>query len=609
MPNPFQIRPEGDTTSPAIRPGLPKSMEPTYDTWKRRLWASLARRDKFKTDVDIFIKEIRGERVIPWGVPEMWGYDFWVNFLFSNAKVFLGHVYHQNPVLLVKKTTQLATRLAPVVESAVNYYQRELNIKKVNQRAIVEGYLTNLGVIKVGYKAEFGQVPVPAVERDETDVGFTERILKKLGVGEDDSKKKDVEPEKFHEFVRDESPFVINVSPFDMLFPVGTKYIEEAQWVGQEITTFLSVVKGNPLYKNTEGIQGTHYIDRVRTTRSPTDPLATDEEFRIVKIYELYDLKNKKMLIIELNAPDFLYKADDPHPEMDGSPYVLLQPNIAPKEDIYGTPLPKIDESIRLEFVGIRQRVAAHIDKFVGRMAVNSDFVDEETMNNLLEGDMGSVVKVQGDDYRKALGPLPQPGLGAEVFEHLNRLSEELRITTLISEAKRGGQGQRKTLGEAQLIERGTNISLSIDQDDVDEFVKNQTRKLIQIIMTFVDHPLPLMVKGEGGLEERAIIPVEDIQTDLHFDVQVGSSSKPNPELNRVLAQQLFDFYAQPHVREALAAEGKAPVFEKFSNKLLTAFEESSPEEYLTDLPPPPLEGEEGEEGASSLQVLQGGQG
>ncbi len=609
MPTRFQIRPFGDTRGPSIRPG-PGHGGPSYETWKRRLSAAILRRDAFKQRVDIYLKEIAGNRGVPWGKEEMWGYNFWVNLLHSNNKIFLAHVYHQNPRLLVNKNSQHAASLAPDIEATMAHYQRELVMKKVNRRVIVDGYLTNMGVCKVGYKAEFGSEPVLASERDEDDITATERVLKGLGI-EPKEKKKDVSPERHHEFIKSESPFVVSVSPFDMLFPLGAKYTEELQWVAQEIKVFVSELKQNPIYKGTEHIRGTEFFKAPVTTKGD-DPFAGDEEYRFTNMYEIHDLKNGKLHIIEMTAQDFLYETDYPHPEIDGSQFVFFQPSIIPKDDIYGVPIPKVDEPMRVEFSAIRQRIAAHIDKFVGRLVGIKSLLGEETIKALQDGDVGSLIEItEGDDYRKAIGPFVNPGIGEEIFAHLRELKEDLRVVTGVSEAKRAGAGQRKTLGEAQLIEKGADLSISIDQDQVVDFVKDQARKLFQVITAYVDYPIPVMVKGEDGLGEKPLIPSEDLKADIWFDVQADSSQKPNRELQRFQAEQLL--VTSVNIAEAMGAlSGSVPDLKRLFTKLIAAHDEPNPEEFLVEAPPPPVEGQE--DGAAPNTVEQllaqiGGQG
>ncbi|HDZ39963.1 MAG TPA: hypothetical protein ENH62_17105 [Marinobacter sp.] len=610
MPARFQIRPHADSVGPSIRPG-PGHGEPTYETWKRRLSAAILRRDAFKARVNIYLKEIAGERGVPWGKEEMWGYNFWVNLLHSNNKIFLAHVYHQNPRLLVNKNSQHAASLAPDIEATMAHYQRELVMKKVNRRVIVDGYLTNMGVCKVGYKAEFGSEPILASERDEDDITATERVLKGLGI-EPKEKKKDVSPERFHEFIKSESPFVVSVSPFDMLFPLGAKYTEELQWVAQEIKVFVSELKQNSIYKNTEHIRGTEFFKAPVTTKGE-DPFAGDEEYRFTNTYEIHDLKNGKLHIIEMTALDFLYETDYPHPEIDGSQFVFFQPSIIPKDDIYGVPIPKVDEPMRVEFSAIRQRIAAHIDKFVGRLIGLKEYLSPEVLAALESGDVGSIIEVSGssDDYRKVIGPFVNPGIGEEIFAHLRELKEDLRIVTGVSEAKRAGAGQRKTLGEAQLIEKGADLSISIDQDQVVDFVKDQSRKLFQVITGYVDYPIPVMVKGENGLGEKPLIPSEDLKADIWFDVQADSSQKPNRELQRAQAEQLL--VASANIAEAMISLHQvAPDLKRLYTKLIAAHDEPNPEEFLVEVKPPPVEGQE--DGAAPDTVEQllaqfGGQG
>jgi len=617
LPLRFPIRPEGLTSGPTLRPSGGPNGAPTYEMWKRRIGASLARRDEWKESVIRFFVELRGERVITWGAEEMQQYfDFWVNILYSNAKILLGHIYFQDPKLIVKKTTDRVIELAPMIEALAQYYQRELKIKRTNQKALINGIITNLGVTKTGYKAIFGE-PIEAVdERDEDSIAVTERSLRQMGLLKDE-KKGVLDPEKYHELIADERPFVINVSPFDMLFPVGSKEMDELQWVGQEITTFLSTVKNNPLYPKelTENLQGTHIVEMPEGRRMlgiDRDAFAGDEEYKIIRIYEIYDMKNNQFHIIEPTVRDFLHSSANPYEVLDGHPYDFFQPCISPGKDVYGTPLPKIDEAVRLEYVTIRQRIMAHIDKFVARLAVRSDGLDEATLRQAKQGDLGSII-ITTDDPNKVFSGMPNPGIDPATFIHLNQLLNDLRISTGISEAKRSGEGRRKTKGEAVLIEKGSDVALSVDQDKVDDFVTGQARRLVQVILRFVDYPIALMFADPGQAEqERAVIPSEDIRAEVHFSVKVGSSQQPNPELDRILKTDLFSLAINPATREALGFQGKAPDYVRMFEDVVAAHNLPNPEDYLVDLPPPEQELEEGEEGgqepANILQALAGGQ-
>jgi hypothetical protein len=222
-----------------------------------------------------------------------------VNMVKATMDTMLPPLYINDPHIIVIPTTdrgELANGQqfdnimhAEMTEVEINYWMRELKVKRVIKRAVIDTEATNHGYAYVGYS------------RDNKDIVI-------------DGERREPRPE-----IRVNHPFVKRLAPKDVLLPPGINDLEDALWVDILIRWFVKDARKRFGVKDLEPTQRIweHDNKQDKPINTILKEFLASEESGLVILHQIWD-KRKKRVYTLAEGHDAVLE-DKPWPnEVDG---------------------------------------------------------------------------------------------------------------------------------------------------------------------------------------------------------------------------------------------------------------------------------------------------
>jgi len=489
-----------------------------------------------------------------------------LNVVYPIVKNVIPSLYYKNPYILAIPKRRPDEDSAPYAANILNYYFRELDIKKVNQHVIFDAYVLGMGVSKVGYATQFGSdIPDEGLEKNR-EKRKTRGLLEKMGLKKPKEEEELPQNMEKNEYIRAESPYALWVNPFNFGIDPRANSIHTADYVYEKITKTLEEVKKNPNYSNTKDLKG----GEVPSSLSKDMPESELERFKTIDLYEIHYKKEDGIYIIVLAKDGSDYKAlrhEKSTYEMDGFQYEVLTFNkhghkLYPRSDV--DVFKGLQDRLNVTFENILDQV----DKFMTKIGVDETAVTEEGNRALRDGQLGSIVftnKNPSDVFKE----ISLTQVKGDLAAFLEKILDVVSLETGVTKAMLTGLTQAETATEAQIGQAGQNLRLNDKADMVQDFSNRQARKLWQVIRQFVDLEELQLITGESGVDEQTGIQkfqwLPDITSDMNeklvkgeyaFQIQVGSSQKPDLPILRKQIENIVNILGQEGVLMAFQMQG-----------------------------------------------------
>lgn len=506
------------------------------------------------------------------------------NQVSSIVTQFIAAIMHQNPDIIIKeKRKPEIPYQKEIAHSVFSYFQNELKMDWHNHQALVDSYITGLGVKVNGYSTE-----TASEEYKET---VKEKVKRRKGLGRGKGTKmveEEVEKEliKRREWITKEFPTNVRHSPFLTLVDPRSKCSMpyDGKWIAHEYELPYQEVKNNPKFDNTEDLKPTGAVG-VNKDRVQWDDLNKS----MCHIYQI-QISRKDGLYILTMAKNY----DKPlryvkYPFIvEGFLTTFLTLNDA-IDEFY----PPIDVEriipLQDEVNYIQSRILEGIYKFLPKVGINMDHVkDEQEMLNAIEkGDIGTIIKFQGQNL--------QPNAAAQVLQFdldlrnkvsvLQALKQEIRIVSGITEAELTGQTNADTATEASIGQRGSFSRINKSREKVRRFLKEDMRKFKQICMQACNWKLITRITGireqdplTGQMVTEKWLELNSVKDALvgeyDIDIDIISGQQPNPELKRRQILESANFLFAPNVEQKLATQGMKIDYVKAAKEFLRTMDQ-----------------------------------
>lgn len=489
-----------------------------------------------------------------------------LNMVYPIVKNVIPTLYFKNPFVLAIPKRKEDEDSAPFVASIINYYFKELDIKRVNQQIIFDAYVLGMGISKVGYATQFGSdIPDDNIEK-EREKRKSRTLLERVGLRK--PKKEDEKPQNIEldEFIRSESPYVRWVNPFNFGIDPRATSIHNATYVYEKITKTLEEVKDNPNYKHTKDLRGSE----VPTTLTKDLPETEVEKFKTVELYEIHYKKDDGIYILVVAKDQNEYLAlrhEKSIYELDGFQYEILTFNkhghkLYPRSDVDVTK--GLQDRINITF----ENILDQIDKFMTKLAVDETKLTVDGKLALRDGELGSIIHCNGNPA-EAFKEITLTQVKGDLVAFIDKLLDIVSLETGVTRAMLTGLTDAQTATEAQIGQAGQNLRLDDKADQVQDFSNRQSRKLWQVIKQFVDMEELQLVTGEAGIDETTgmqtfkwlpqiggEINEKLIKGEYDFQIEVGSSQKPDLPVLRKQVENLMNILGQPGVLQAFQMQG-----------------------------------------------------
>lgn len=566
------------------------------------------------------LQQARGEYVI---VQDQYGHGFSVDVVEALSSLIVPSIYFRDPRILCNPTRPQDERRCKITETIINYWIRELGLKKQAERCVLDAFLFGEAYMKLGYNPSLDRILEPITDnlgqpldtgekvdpvtgetrpgepllRDSKGNVWVERGGRFVQIMDKDG---DIPPLgqemiEINEYMRRGQLYAVRWEPWNFLRDPEAKYVDcsDSTWVAFRAVLPLKQVKGNPRYKNTSTLKGTQIapsaIERSMYKIFPMFRTHVPEELDRVELYEVWrkewndDLKRWDMWLYVMVKGHDKFLLEEKSPWLaEGFPVQVLafreDPGNSHPQSIIEKVQPQINTMnlARTQFANFRER-------FRSKYIANSTVIDEADALNVIQGkeELAMVTVDEGVDLATVMKGLDIPELNPAILGDYDLALREIRIVSGITEDMLGGAGPGRQATQASYIQGAANVRLQHKQDRIGEFVKGIAKYWKQLLQQFGDYQMAVRIEGTVQEQEWAEITVaEEIPDDIAFDVDVYPSAFQSKEAQLQSAMSMYNLLRQDPLIQP----------EKLINKVLKAFGESAPEAFIMPPQPPQID-------------------
>ena len=459
-----------------------------------------------------------------------------VNITRSDIKTRLAPLWLQEPFFAFKPTREFVeidgkrvdnVARAEYSESEINYWTRELRVREyVTKPCVLDGETTNHGYAYVGYISEKVEV--------ETKKGDT------------------TEPDPL---IRFKQPFVMRISPRNVLLPPGKCRLEEHEWVCLLWLKHLDDVTDR-YGKKAEGVKPMKAVMPAfgETTTGLSDALTDfldSEDSKLVEIQQVWD-KRSKMIYTFAEGHETVLSEEKWDLEMEGFPLVDLSFEDVPDE-YYATPPQQYAYPQQKELNAIRTTNRRRFNRMKSTIITSGD-VDDSVVDAYAKAEDGKMIRSGlsvDEDVRKHFfvdQGLP-PDAGSQLYE--GRIwSDYLQIQGTSTADRGSGDPNVDSATESANISQKGQIRSTDRGDRVRSFYLDIARKLWMVLQQQPDVKRDRMVAGNlAGQFKQLNYSLKELRGEFAISIDISTVMPDSPTMRLTLAQTNYNlFRADPLV-------------------------------------------------------------
>jgi len=483
---------------------------------------------------------------------------------------------------------------AAAVSFLMNYLLDETNSWREIRLSVVDAVIYGCGFIKLGFDSEYGIDP-KTIDR-KLDVSsqlaeaeeFNKAVRLFAGLQEPPVgvKKKPfggsrTSIDEYNTNVIREYPWVLRVSPYDILVDPDAKSLNDAKWVAHRIyrpardvrddkryLPIRSQVKGgnplepfdsevqsmspdtsDPVHPGNADILHPSEADLVRSVQRDQSAgymkLADGSGGRMARaaIWEIWDKETDHVFTYSAELTDWL-RAPVANPfEMEGFPFVMLGFNEVP-DRFY----PKSDfadlEPQQLELNEIRQfslQWFHRMSKFI--IAAPKGVLTEKLKEQITGRNPFIVVDLEAQATPDTVQPLNLGTFDPAIYTIEERIRRDLKDQVGLGDEQQGNSVPGVTATGVAAAEQATGLRVDDKRTFVELFVRDVSRKLLQITRQFFPPKVAINIGGEAGTKW-LVLAADQIRREYDVRIEVGSTTKPNDEVRRRQLVELINVLA-----------------------------------------------------------------
>jgi len=533
MPDKTMIPPsDGDTSGHLLKPDSDSKYNDLdkLELWKRRI--SVAKRDRDEyvgKDHNVLIDYYKGNQ---WhnadGLPILED-NTTVNLIFANIKKEMPYLYYQNPTPIVEAKRMEFETGAIAAQELLRFYTKynlKTSLKKHIRLAILDSKFA-FGCMKAIYTPKFESNPNAG---DPIQIGI-DAFNDPVYLTDDEGN-----------LVSETNMLLVSelfaaerISPKDMLIdPECGNFIERSKWIGQEIIKSLDYIKRSPLYKNTDDLQSNVTLEEVLRRTSEKAIRELDEER--VKIYEMYDIETKELLVLAEGHTKFIRIA-----KFNVQPFSILKFNEIPDE-FYALADVAVEKPLQQEINVSASMVITHARRASRKYVYEEKSISDEQLENLK--DPGDMTFAAIKDWNKPPKALESATQDPSIFQYTSQSKINFNEVVGSTEMERGVVERRKTFGEAKFQEGHGSARRSDKQSLVADFVSEIYTNIFQLMQFNLNTEQAIKVIGPKG-KFWTKVKREDIQGEYFVDIEVAELRPNLPEVEKADLIQFVQILGQ----------------------------------------------------------------
>lgn len=436
----------------------------TRDQWMQRIEAAAteSRRKAWQDRSKRFAQYYEGKPALPSS-----SFQVIVNTVFKDIKSSLPRIFAKNPDVMArpKQPTPDSKALATIANHLLPYYYKELNLKRMVNRCLLDTKLDGPGYAKFGWSLELADEEVAPDAFEKMASADQARVMERTLA----MKKR--EGEFIQQVIQQDEPWLLRWNPIDLLIdPEATSPdLSDARWIDCR-----------------------KIMNRIEAQQQFPKKISDDTSFKVSKhapegqpwaqqltLHEVFDkVRRERRLFIE-EIQDF----DETSPwdfDVDGFPVESIFFNEVPNCP-YADPDVKYYESQLIEKNDIRTQQAEHRRAFNAQVLFEKKVLSPSELAKATKNIANAWIETAPGGTSKIIGR-PTPALPPDLYRVEER--NDVDLSDIIgSENQRGVGGPiEKTATEAAIIEARSRNRDNERQDAVEDFLHRLTVKLWVIL-------------------------------------------------------------------------------------------------------------------------------
>lgn len=461
-----------------------------------------------------------------------------VNKIYSNLKAELPTLYSNDPYFYIKLSKSFTPHpmdiakmevMGKIRQSMLNYLKGELDLKSKIRVNILDAYF-QYGVLKTHYQADVIENPSAgqALMGDDNEPMFDETSGQAI-----------MEPENLP---ANEAYKITRIHPDDFLVDGDAGPLwDSVTWCAHRIKRPLEDVQEDKKYdakarksvKPTEALADDVQRERERRKKgSLSNNEGVDPD--MVILYEIYDLKKKKMLVIAEGCEEFLMAPQEVPKGIEGQPFEVLRLGLLRDDGFY--PIPPVSQWLdpQREYNELRSKILTHRKRFNRKYTMYQEaFANAEDAAGKLEsGGDGTVILTTMPG--QAIWPVQDASLDQNHIQEILMLRNDFEELATGSNQMGAGAGVDSAT-EAGIIEKRVSLREGDSLSAVMDFTSKVGRKIDQLVQANITKDQAIKVNGPEG-EYWELVKVDhykDIEGEYQYSMNVGSVTPQLPEIER----------------------------------------------------------------------------
>lgn len=464
------------------------------------------------------------------------------NLVYAMEKATVPNVYFRNPYVTVTPRYQPGYQMhAKIIESVDNWLIQELGIKQSMKTAVRDAYYTNRGIIKTGYDALAGGKQV--AER-----GINEKIAEIMKTPISQLGKKKGERVEYNVNVKPGMPWASRVMPDYFIVPFGVRTLDDCPWVDHVIIRDLADVKNDPMYKNTDKLEGTH-MEMLTKNMNNNFYGEMGKYATLVEIHEIRDFKRREIKAFVPGYDKWIRPPEEDIMQVEGLPYVDFTFN-EDTEYYWGASDVQIIEPQQLEVNEARTQAMYHRRVALIKFLFEKGMIEPDEIDKMLSENVGPGVEVKGDPHKTVA--ILQPHIPQDLVQWTDVIRSDVRELLGHSRQSMGeAPPGRRTKFEMQGVFAGKEIRMDERRDIVGDALSKLMRKINQIVFTKWDQEKVAQVVGYDGAKYWVAYNAKAIKGEYSLKVDIESMT---PQTKAVKKQEILQ------IIQALAKNPRANI-------------------------------------------------
>lgn len=478
-----------------------------------------------------------------------------INKIYSHLQTQLPNLYSLDPYyyVKVKKTfnpgqLEAYENRGRLRQAALNYYKGELKLKEKARLGILDAEFA-YGVIKVRHA--FDEEPHP--KAGKPIVGESNSIMT------DEQGNNLVYPDLIPTNERFE---ITRVHPDDLVWGDNSGPLEYSwPFLGERIRMTREQAKNDKrlnqrIIENIKGYKEEGENDEEKpksfwTKLKDTAGKKENDDNDLLIFWEIYDLHNKKYLMICEGATEPVMKPTDLPKGVEAHPYAILRFSLT---DDGPYPLPPVSQSIdpQKEYNLARSGILKHRKRFNRKYeVVENMLVDEGELTKLETGDDGTIIRVQATG---GINPIQDAQIDQTRYSELSLLNNDI-VEMFGTPNQARGISEADSATEASIMENHLQVREGDKLSAVTDWLVEIGRKLDMLIQANFTKEMMVKVAGPRGEEWFTLTEdaYQEIEGEYDYSVNVGATRPRLPDIERsqwiaFLSQVVIPF---PHILTA----------------------------------------------------------